>query len=196
MKPPPESALSKNGCQRRHPVDQDVLGSVDQRFGLARDVRVQGLDFLCLRLLDGRLTRRWLRLLRDGRRRGSRRQGDHSEKLPHTNRTHRSPTSDAALPSRYERMVATQVTVIRTRILARLRDTGQVTRRFVSLKRGEEHGVQTDSPPARVAQFTSILCRKCKSCRQASGPAWHPTGRSFGSGSQTPELCALESGLR
>ena len=42
----------------RHPVDQDVLGPVEQPFDLARDVRVQGLGFLRLHLLDGRLTRR------------------------------------------------------------------------------------------------------------------------------------------
>ena len=71
----------------RHPVDQDVLGPVEQRFGLARDVRVQGLDFLCLRLLDGRLTRRGLRLLRDDRCRGSSRQGDDDEQPPHSNRS-------------------------------------------------------------------------------------------------------------
>ena len=48
----------------QHAVDQDVLGPVDQRFALARHVRVQGLDLLRLLLLDGRLTRRGLRLLR------------------------------------------------------------------------------------------------------------------------------------
>ena len=70
----------------RHAVDQDVLGSVEQRFDLARDVRVQGFDFLCLRLLDGRLTRRGLRLLRDDRRRGSSRQATTTMNTIHNSR--------------------------------------------------------------------------------------------------------------
>ena len=74
----------------RHAVDQDVLGSVEQRFDLARDVRVQGLDFLGLRLLDSRLTRRWLRLLRDDDG-GPTRQGDDEEQpRPAIVGTHRS----------------------------------------------------------------------------------------------------------
>ena len=68
----------------RHAVVQDVVGSVDQPFELARDVRVHDFGFLGLLLLDRRLARRWLRFLRDNRRRGSSRQGDDREQRPHS----------------------------------------------------------------------------------------------------------------
>jgi len=78
----------KEGVPARDPIDQDVLGSVEQRFGLARGVRLQAFVFFRLRPFDGLLTRRRLWLLRDGRRRGSSYEGDYCEQPPHSNPTH------------------------------------------------------------------------------------------------------------
>ena len=79
-----------------HAVDQDVLGSVHQRFGLTRHVRVQVLGFLRLRLLDGRLSRRALGLLCHDSCRGSSHQDDDGDQSPQSNNTHGSPSSGAA----------------------------------------------------------------------------------------------------
>src|SRR4029453_14970650 len=85
------SAVVRTGEERmpgRHTVHQNVLGSVEERLALPRDVRMQGLDLLRLLLLDRRLTRRRVRVLCNGGRRGSGRQDDENEQPSYSNAMH------------------------------------------------------------------------------------------------------------
>ena len=76
----------------RRPVGHDLFESVDDFLSFARYIRMQVLRLLRLLLLDSRLTRRRLRLLRDGIRRGPSCQRNDGEQPPHSYSSHLPPT--------------------------------------------------------------------------------------------------------